>query len=320
MVNMSLILGIDEVGRGAWAGPLTVGAVVLPNLDSHQLPDGIFLRDSKKLNRRQRQRSADWIKVQALDIGLGWATAGEIDKIGLAAALKMAARRAVGQITANYDQIIIDGTVRLIDDQPVSTIKKADQLVASVSAASIVAKVARDSYMSRLDLVFPNYNFASHVGYGTTRHRLALTKFGISPLHRTSFAPIAEVLAGFPKARPQRIPLVDKTIGRQAEKVAVQYLVEVGHKIIAQNWRTRQCEIDIISIYQRTIFFTEVKYRQSASHGDGLAAITPQKLSRMRFAAKLWAKQHLARANLRLSAISLTDTPPKVENYIASID
>lgn len=179
-----MIVGIDEVGRGAWAGPMVVGAVLLGDAD---IPG---LTDSKKLTKKQRERLDIEIRQKAVAIGLGWVSAKQIDTIGLSAALKLASRRALEHIRHDYKEIIIDGTIALIDDPRVTLLPKADLLIPSVSAASIVAKVARDNYMRHLDEVFPGYKFSGHVGYGTAAHRVAIETLGVTPLHRLSFAPL----------------------------------------------------------------------------------------------------------------------------------
>jgi ribonuclease HII len=179
-----MIVGIDEVGRGAWAGPMAVGAVLLGDV----IIDG--LTDSKKLTKKQRERLDREIRQNAVAIGIGWVSAKQIDAIGLGDALRLASRRALAQIRHDYHEIIIDGTIALIDDPRVTLMKKADLLVPSVSAASIVAKVARDNYMHHLDGVFPGYAFTGHVGYGTASHRQAIEVLGVTPLHRLSYAPL----------------------------------------------------------------------------------------------------------------------------------
>ena len=183
-----MILGIDEVGRGAWAGPMVVGACVLGDVAIEGLTD------SKKLTKRRRERLALEIQQKAAGIGLGWVSASLIDSLGLSAALKLAARRAVANIGCEYSELIVDGTIRLIDGEKVTLLKQADLLIPAVSAASIIAKVARDAYMTRIDELFPGYGFARHVGYGTEAHVRGIALNGVLPMHRKSFAPIAEVL------------------------------------------------------------------------------------------------------------------------------
>ena len=185
-----MILGIDEVGRGPWAGPLVVGAVVLGDTAIEGLTD------SQKLSKKRREALDIMIRDQAAGYGLGWVAASEIDEIGLSAALRLATIRAVKQITAPYHEIIIDGTINFLAETAkgkyVTTIKKADLLIPSVSAASIIAKVARDNYMTEQDVVYSGYKFGAHAGYGTAVHRDAIEKQGVTPLHRLSFAPLAK--------------------------------------------------------------------------------------------------------------------------------
>jgi ribonuclease HII len=186
--NKYMILGIDEVGRGPWAGPLVVGAVVL----GEALIEG--LTDSKKLSKKRREALDIIIRAQVSGFGLGWVSATEIDEIGLSAALKLATIRAVEQVKAPYNEIIIDGTVNFLKETTkglyVTTLKKADLLVPSVSAASIIAKVARDNFMTTQDDIYPGYGFAANVGYGTAAHIKAVAVLGVTPLHRLSFAPL----------------------------------------------------------------------------------------------------------------------------------
>ena len=313
-----MIVGIDEVGRGAWAGPLVVGAVVLGGAEVKGLTD------SKKLTRRQRTVLDLEIRKRAAAIGIGWVSARHIDQIGLSAALKLAASRALGHIRHDYREIIIDGTIRLIDDPRVTLMKKADLLVPSVSAASIIAKVARDNYMRHLDAVFPEYKFASHVGYGTASHQSAIRVQGVTPLHRLSFAPLrkyqtlvdpADGLITEGSGLLSRV--TTKQIGDAAENEVSLYLEAQGHTILARNWRTKFCEIDIVSEWEDTIYFTEVKYRRTDTRGGGIAAITAKKLRQMKFAAEYYALKHtLTNVSLRLAVADVSGNTPKVKNFL----
>ncbi len=316
-----MILGIDEVGRGCWAGPLVVGAVVLGEAKI----DG--LTDSKALSSKRRQQLAEQINQQAA-VGLGWVEAFEIDDIGLSQALRLATKRAVKQIQAQkvfLDEIIIDGTVNFLSDTPlenyVSTLKKADLLISSVSAAAIAAKVARDEFMIKQAENFSGYGFENHVGYGTAAHRSAIEKFGPCELHRMSFAPLKKYKAD--KNSPTKKASSSKTtraIGDASETAAAEELVRRGHKIIARNWKTKYCEIDIVSKKGYTYYFTEVKHRKNADYGDGLLAITPKKLNQMRYAAKFFAHaEELSNRNLQLLAIATSGDNPAVDT-VMSID
>jgi len=182
----TMIVGIDEVGRGSWAGPLCMAAVAWSDSASRK-----GLADSKLLIAKKRDEMALVIKQKAAGIGLGWSSPAEIDAVGVTAALKLCAARALAQIDPDLiTAIIIDGHLNLVDDPRSVAVIKADTNVPAVMAASIVAKVARDSYMQQVDGVFAGYGFASHVGYGTAVHKAALASLGACELHRMSYAPL----------------------------------------------------------------------------------------------------------------------------------
>ena len=284
---MKKLLGIDEVGRGPWAGPLVVGACVL-----REPING--LNDSKKLTAKRREKLAAEIHEKAY-CGLGWVSATELDQLGLSDSLRKACREAVKAVQAQkpeFNEIIIDGTINFLSDTPlgryVAVLPKADALVPEVSAASIIAKAARDNYMIELAKKYPKYGFEKHVGYGTALHRAALEEYGPCEEHRKSFRPIAE-LAHNIKA------------GQLGEKAAADYLVANGHKIIERNWKTKWCEIDIISEKDDILYFTEVKYRR---RGNGLDAITSTKQKQMHFAAEMYLQKYQDKS-ARLAAIAV---------------
>ena len=148
-----ITVGIDEVGRGCWAGPVVAGAVILK--------DPILgLKDSKKLSKKRREELTIQIKSDAIAIGLGWVEASIVDKVGITEAVRMAMQEALDQIEVDYDEVIIDGHLNFLPDHPKTrAVIKADDTVPSVSAASIVAKVARDNYMSDVAVDYPDYGF-----------------------------------------------------------------------------------------------------------------------------------------------------------------
>ena len=272
------ILGIDEVGRGSWAGPLVVGACILPQPHPDWVND---LTDSKQLTPERRVELSKLI-LDCAAVATGWVSANELDRVGLATALKLATRRAVKNLrksypTARFSEIIIDGTSNFLSGtrltSRVTVLKKADLLIKEVSAASIVAKVARDNYMINLEDKFPGYGFKKHKGYGTAAHRAALSKFGPCPEHRYSVRPLHN--ASLTTAK-----------GKRAETIVAYHLMRRGHQVIARNHRTSRYEIDLVTVKDDTIYFTEVKYRQSSDRGAPVEAITAEKLSRMRFAAQ----------------------------------
>jgi ribonuclease HII len=183
-----MIVGVDEVGRGCWAGPVCVGVVIL---DDNAPIAG--LDDSKKLTAKTRELLALQIKRNAQYVSLGWASPQVIDSHGLTFALRVAALRALQPLEAIATEVLLDGSFNYIKDPRVTTIVGGDGSVPAISAASIVAKVARDSYMQALALRFPGYGFERHVGYGTAVHKAALTELGASIFHRMSFAPLARL-------------------------------------------------------------------------------------------------------------------------------
>lgn len=315
------ILGIDEVGRGPWAGPLVVGVCVLPQ----PYPDWCDqLTDSKKLSARKRQELNQLILAKATT-ATGWVSSQELDKIGLSSALKLATRRAIQQISPqSFDEVIIDGTINFLADTEfakiVTTLKKADLLIKEVSAASIVAKVARDQYMINLTRKYPNYGFENHVGYGTAAHKKALELYGPCLEHRFSFRPI-KILSPKPKAIS---PSSSTALGSRAENVVKEYLELSGHQIIAQNYKTKFYEIDLISSKGNQIFFTEVKYRKNSTHGVPLEFITPTKHQQMQFAAECFLKfirqnealKPFAKFQPVLAAASVSGTNFQLENWL----
>lgn len=188
--NSKRIAGVDEVGRGCLAGPVFAAAVIL---DPTQPIQG--LTDSKKLSETKRRLLAQQIKNSALCWAIGRAEASEIDRINILQASMLAMQRAVSQLNFRPDFVKVDGNRLPTLDCPGEAIIQGDALVAEISAASIIAKVARDEEMQFLDRLYPGYQFAIHKAYPTRLHLQLLQQLGISPQHRTSFAPIKKILA-----------------------------------------------------------------------------------------------------------------------------
>ena len=289
------ILGIDEVGRGPLAGPLVVGAVILPE----EKPEWVFsLRDSKKLSMKKREELSAIILAEVPAYGFGWVFPEELDSVGISEALRLATRRAVEEVQKRkvaFLQIVIDGKVNFLSGtslaQFVSTAVKADDLIKEVSAASIIAKVARDNYMKEVAGKFPGYGFEKNVGYGTAMHLRAIQENGICQEHRRSFEPIKSMV-GFDRNGDGMVNVVKNTtlIGGRGETAVCEYLSRLGHKVVARNFKTKFYEIDVVSIFEGKIYFTEVKTRTSRDFGGGLAAVDAAKIKRMRFAAESFLK------------------------------
>ena len=340
-----MILGIDEVGRGPYAGPLVIGACILGDWQNSENAEWIEkLTDSKKLSAKRREELYVLIKEKALATAAGWVSSAEIDKIGLSEALRLATRRAVEQIQKTkvpFSEIIIDGTMNFLArtklEKYVSTLKKGDFLVKEISAASILAKVERDKYMVELDAVYPEYGFGKHVGYGTAAHQKAMEEFGLTPEHRRSFRPVREIAESTTTTKPknatrlettaepknaseQKITNKQKTttkqLGDRGEQVVVDFLVAAGHEIVARNYKTKLFEVDIISRKNEMFYFTEVKYRSDHDFGEALDFIDKKKQQKMRLAVEGFLATHPEYADFTpILAVAAVDKDFSLEEW-----
>jgi len=186
-----LIAGIDEVGRGALAGPVVAAAVILPQ--SADFPWLSAVRDSKEISSTKRDSLSNSIKAEATAIGIGIVDHNIIDSIDILKATRVAMQQAIAQLTYTPDFLLIDALrlPQLCIAQ--KDIVKGDKLCTSIACASIIAKVTRDRLMVEFDQVHPGYGFANHKGYGTKQHLSCLQKLGPSPIHRQSFSPVKEL-------------------------------------------------------------------------------------------------------------------------------
>lgn len=187
--GQTAVAGLDEAGRGAWAGPVCAGAVILP-------PDPAVLnrlngvRDSKQMTPRQRAAWAEQIQAAALTWGVGFASNEEIDAQGILPATRLAMQRALQALSLPPQHLLIDALRLPGDARPQTALIKGDARSLSIAAASVLAKTSRDALMTGLEEQFPGYGFARHKGYGTSQHREALVALGPCALHRFSFAPL----------------------------------------------------------------------------------------------------------------------------------
>lgn len=183
------IAGLDEAGRGALAGPVAVGALILPK-DVQR--EGIWaeVRDSKLLSAAQREEMSGRIRSAAAGWAVGEASAQEIDDIGIAPATRLAMQRAINALPTPPDYLLLDWVRLATVNLPQESYTKGDQRIVSVAAASILAKVYRDSLLVEMDQVYPLYGFARHKGYGAASHLAAIAAHGPCPQHRRSFAPL----------------------------------------------------------------------------------------------------------------------------------
>ena len=188
------VAGIDEAGRGAWAGPVYAAAAILPPDIDKDLT--LALDDSKKLSPAQRKDLAKALHQQAW-VSVASASLEEIARHNILGATLLAMERAVSSLSPRPDAALVDGTNKPRDlPCHAQTLVRGDSLSLSVAAAGILAKVARDNEMERLDKLHPAYGFARHRGYGTAAHRKSLQRHGVCPIHRKTFRPIAHLVAG----------------------------------------------------------------------------------------------------------------------------
>lgn len=193
--DFQVVVGVDEVGRGALAGPVFAGSVFLGRFV--HVYQAISIKDSKQLSPRARERAYQGLVDQLAisgDFAIGSASAEEIDEIGIAPATKMAMVRAIEGMSVRPDALLIDA-VKLSELAVYQeSIIRGDQISLSIAAASIIAKVTRDRLMIEMDSKYPGYGFAGNKGYGSSEHINALRTFGPSPYHRRSFQPIRGML------------------------------------------------------------------------------------------------------------------------------
>lgn len=190
------VAGLDEAGRGAWAGPVVAAAVVLPS-DDPGLADALQpVRDSKTLTARQRDRCYDLVRNRAVAFGVGFVSAPGIDRLGILPATRLAMRRALEAMDAPAEHLLIDAVHLPAVDIPQDAFFKGDRDCLSVAAASILAKVSRDRWMIALEERLPGYGMARHKGYGTRQHKAALMALGPTHQHRYSYAPVRAAARG----------------------------------------------------------------------------------------------------------------------------
>lgn len=189
--DCACIAGLDEAGRGAWAGPVVAAAVVLPVENSNLAKQLEGVRDSKKMTASQREAWSESIHELGRSIGIGQTTSGELDGMGMISATRLAMNRALADLDMVPDHLLIDYVTLPSVHIPQTVLKFGDSISLSIAAASVIAKVTRDSIMIAVDEAYPGYGFAAHKGYGTPQHQMALKTLGPCPQHRRSFTPVA---------------------------------------------------------------------------------------------------------------------------------
>jgi len=185
------VCGVDEAGRGPWAGPVSAAAVIF---DPDRVPQGV--NDSKLLTPKARERLEVEIKACAVAWAVGFASVEEIAVLNILHATGLAMRRAVESLRVAPVFALVDGNYAFKLPCPIKTVVKGDAISVSIAAASILAKTARDRLMAEMDFLYPGYGFAAHKGYGAPVHGEALVRLGPCPIHRMGWAPVRLALAG----------------------------------------------------------------------------------------------------------------------------
>ncbi len=270
--GFAAVAGLDEVGRGCLAGPVAAGAVVLPRRPSFDVVS--IVRDSKQLSRSTLESAYEAVAADAVTRAVGWASPAEIDRVGIAAAVRIAMRRALSELDPLADHLLIDAIGLPSTNLPQRSIIRGDSKSLSIAAAAIVAKVERDRFMVSLAERHPDYGFEAHKGYATERHRSALERFGPCPVHRMSFAPVL--------AQSHRVePLLPSVSGAWAETFAAVALENRGMTLLTRNYRTRYGEIDLIMADGNELVFIEVRARQSQAYGSPAETVSAGKAHRI---------------------------------------
>lgn len=277
-----LLAGVDEVGRGAWAGPVVACALLLP-LNSSRLQETLLgLRDSKRLTPLRRQQFRELLSSLAVGVGVGLVRSARIDELGIARATRLAMSSAVDALSVEPDYLLVDGFPLGHRGLPEEGIVGGDTQCASIAAASVIAKVVRDGFMTTLDAVYPGYGFGHHKGYGTMEHRDALGRRGPCPLHRLSFSPIRcmveEQSAPSRGASSVRGSLA---VGRLGERLVADHLEKNGYVICETNYRCAVGEMDIVALDGQCLVFVEVRTRRTETYGTPEESITESKKQKL---------------------------------------
>jgi|GEM_PF-78992 len=293
--NKHILLGIDEAGRGPLAGPVVAAGVILPPNWNHS-----DIKDSKKLSETKRNELFEVIQKNALKIIIEISWEDEIDKLNILGATIECFKRIIGKIYPKPEIILIDGNPVPINHYDIQYIKKGDSKSLSIASASIIAKVTRDRIMSQFDLVFPDYGFRNHKGYGTKKHFEAIKKIGSLSIHRKSFKPVNQYLISVGK-------LNNRDLGILGEKCAGVSIIKLGYKIIEMNYLVPKIgEIDIIHMENDELVFSEVKTIYNPLEFDNPASrITQKKAEKLMAVSRMYLDEKEFGGDIRFDVISV---------------
>lgn len=293
--HIDTLAGVDEAGRGPLAGPVLTAAVVLPTNCDH-----LQVNDSKTLSELQREHLYEWIMANAVDVQTGISWPVDIDKYNILQASIRAMKSAVTKLNTHSDLILVDGNPFIWKGKTVEFVKKGDGKSLSIAAASIVAKVTRDRLMKRYSIIFPEFGFENHKGYGTKMHLKALKEHGATPLHRKSFKPVIDHLQNLKTMK-------NKDIGRLGEQVAACGIIRSGYEILEMNYNVPGVgEIDLIHQEGDELVFTEVKtISTNKKFNSPESRIDQNKAERIMSAAGQYLEEKDFGENIRFDVISV---------------
>ena len=310
---MRIIAGVDEVGRGPLAGPVVAAAVILPK--NHTIEG---LRDSKKISKKRRESLFPLIYEQAIDIGIGEVDVKTIDKINIREATFKAMKMALDDLSTIPDRALIDG--HPLNDQsiPNEGIIGGDDKVDSIKAASIIAKVTRDRIMKEYSIIFPEYGFENHSGYGTKIHIEALEKYRATPIHRRSFKPVKNLMPTFKW-------LVDHDrISWMGKKLAALHLKKSGTSVMDLDWEgISNNSIDIVAKDNDHLIFVDVNTYYKNQDDLKKDSEVDRLKKNMLPAMNLYLSDKLAVSNFRIDSISVilrSNNPEILHNKDIKID
>ena len=303
---MALIAGVDEAGRGPLAGPVVAATVIL---DEQNRISG--LADSKKLTAKKREKLFQEI-MQHAEVGIGVVDVEEIDKINILKATQKAMYKAIGALKTKPDKALIDGYALPNQIIPNKGIIGGDDKIDCIRAASIIAKVTRDRMMQQYDIIFPEFGFARHKGYGTILHMEKLSEYKACPIHRKSFKPVNENLPTITWLKSQR------RIGQWGERLAALEYFNNGYKIHALNhYCAPYGEIDIIAEKDNELVFAEVKTAAGKTLGGVEGQVDEVKLQRLSNAIDKYIMDNEIQNDIRLDvfAVRLGKNGPVLKHF-----
>ena len=303
---MTLIAGVDEAGRGPLAGPVVAATVIL---DEQNRISG--LADSKKLTAKKREKLFQEI-MQHAEVGIGVVDVEEIDKNNILKATQKAMYKAMGALKTKPDKALIDGYALPNQIIPNKGIIGGDDKIDCIRAASIIAKVTRDRMMQQYDIIFPEFGFARHKGYGTILHMEKLSEYKACPIHRKSFKPVNENLPTITWLKSQR------RIGQWGERLAALEYFNNGYKIHALNhYCAPYGEIDIIAEKDNELVFAEVKTAARKTLGGVEGQVDEVKLQHLSNAIDKYIMDNEIQNDIRLDvfAIILGKNGPALKHF-----